>query len=129
MPYTVSQRASAFGIQRFVPRNCIPAREAASAATAQIEATAGLSIRISVNEKDQPDYGKVQAIIIMASASCALVLFSIIGPEKHSTDFENENTVIEEAAPPEIKAGMAMNRVLAGDSESADDDNGDFEHV
>ncbi|KAF9467456.1 major facilitator superfamily domain-containing protein [Collybia nuda] len=68
---------------------------AASAAAAQIEATAGLSIRKTVRGVDQPDYGKVQAI--MAAASVGLVLVcAIFGPEKHSASFEVENTAIED---------------------------------
>ncbi|KAL0581308.1 hypothetical protein V5O48_000684 [Marasmius crinis-equi] len=61
---------------------------AASAAAAQIEATAGLSIRTTVDGEDQPDYGIVQAI--MAAASCAVILACIlVGPEKHSVEFDD----------------------------------------
>ncbi|KAK7472503.1 hypothetical protein VKT23_000618 [Stygiomarasmius scandens] len=71
-----------------------------SAAAAQIEATAGLSIRLTINGEDQPDYGKIQAIV--AAASCGLVLLcALFGPERHSVDFENENTAMEQGAPNE----------------------------
>ncbi|THV05104.1 MFS general substrate transporter [Dendrothele bispora CBS 962.96] len=67
----------------------------ASAAAAQIEATAGLSIRLTINGQDQPDYGKIQAIV--AAASCGLVLVcALLGPERHSADLTNENTAIEQ---------------------------------
>lgn len=61
---------------------------AASSAAAQIEATAGLHIRKQVFGVEQPDYGKVQAI--MAACSSGLVILAVMfGPENHSVEFQN----------------------------------------
>ncbi|GJJ14765.1 hypothetical protein Clacol_009033 [Clathrus columnatus] len=67
---------------------------AASSAAAQIEATAGLHIRKQVFGVNQPDYGKVQAI--MAACSAGLILLAVMfGPENHSIHFEDAGIAIE----------------------------------
>ncbi|KAJ8696114.1 hypothetical protein PTI98_006007 [Pleurotus ostreatus] len=67
----------------------------ASSASAQILATAGITLRKQVNGVDQPDYGTIQAI--MAALSCAMVIIcTFFGPERHSAHFEDGRTAIEE---------------------------------
>ncbi|KAJ7594583.1 MFS general substrate transporter [Mycena floridula] len=97
---------------------------AASAAAAQIEATAGLSIRKIVGGVDQPDYasiisspGKVQAI--MAASSCALLLVAVVfGPERHSVDLEAEHTAIEDEAIKVKFQSKDANDVCGGEKDS-----------
>ncbi|KAF8893403.1 major facilitator superfamily domain-containing protein [Infundibulicybe gibba] len=81
---------------------------AASAAAAQIEATAGLSIRTQVRGVDQPDYGKIQAIV--AAASCSLILFCAL--------FENERTAIEEDTPTNFAAVEEKGKISEEDTSS-----------
>ncbi|KAL4263587.1 MFS transporter superfamily protein [Pleurotus pulmonarius] len=67
----------------------------ASSASAQIIATAGITLRKQVSGVDQPDYGTIQAIL--AALSCAMVIIcTFFGPERHSAPFEDGRTAIEE---------------------------------
>ncbi|KAF5348735.1 hypothetical protein D9758_006811 [Tetrapyrgos nigripes] len=102
----------------------------ASAAAAQIEATAGLSIRLTVNGQDQPDYGKIQAIV--AAASCGLVILSCISSlftfdEDIRRSLTDEKTAIEEGTiikPPDpdraLKVPTQEHKSLDQDSEKGE---------
>jgi len=70
-----------------------------SSAAAQIEATAGDNLKITVVqngvEKQVPDYAKVQGILIGVVAAFVFVI-TLVGPEKHGSHFENHKTAFEE---------------------------------
>lgn len=70
-----------------------------SSAAAQIEATAGDNLKITVVQngvvKQVPDYAKVQGILIGVVAAFVFVL-TLIGPENHGSHFENHKTAFEE---------------------------------
>ncbi|KAG9026156.1 hypothetical protein FS837_004695 [Tulasnella sp. UAMH 9824] len=72
-----------------------------SSASAQIEATAGDNLRTTIYNKatgkyeEVPDYGKVQGILIGVFAAF-VVLWTLIGDEKHGRHFENAKLAIEE---------------------------------
>ncbi|TCD70885.1 hypothetical protein EIP91_001193 [Steccherinum ochraceum] len=66
-----------------------------SSASAQIEATGGDQLRTTLNGKDVPDYATVQGILIGVVAAFVLVV-TILGPENHSSRFENHKTAFEE---------------------------------
>jgi len=70
-----------------------------SAASAQIEATAGNNLRTNIvvdgQLKNVPDYATVQGILIGTVAAYVL-LVTIFGPEHHSSHFETHKTAFEE---------------------------------
>jgi SHS family lactate transporter-like MFS transporter len=72
-----------------------------SAASAQIEATAGDHLRTTIIKQgvpmDVPDYATVQGILIGVVAAYVVVL-TIIGPENHGSHFEKAKTAFEEGA-------------------------------
>lgn len=61
---------------------------AASSASAQIEATAGLHLRVFVRGQDRPDYGLISAIIIGIVAFC-LICCCLVGKEAKGAHFED----------------------------------------
>ncbi|KAF8125096.1 carboxylic acid transporter protein [Boletus edulis] len=70
-----------------------------SAASAQIEATGGRNFQTSVMKNGKlttvPGYAKVQGIFIGAVA-VFVILITVVGPEKHSSHFEEHKTAFEE---------------------------------
>ncbi|WOO79089.1 Carboxylic acid transporter [Vanrija pseudolonga] len=68
-----------------------------SSASAQIEASAGDKIRITVHGVDSPDYGTVQAIFLGAVCG-GLMLTILFGPDADGSRFENAKVAIQENA-------------------------------
>ncbi|KAI5452287.1 hypothetical protein NCC49_000851 [Naganishia albida] len=68
-----------------------------SSAAAQIEATAGESLRVEVNGKDLPDYASVQGILIGAVLAFLLVVV-LFGVEHHGSHFEEAAVAFEPGA-------------------------------
>lgn len=70
----------------------------ASSAAAQIEATAGQTLRTkSPDGKSIPDYAKVQGILIGVVIAWTLV-FVLLGPENRGSHFEEARVAYEEGA-------------------------------
>ncbi|EJD45664.1 MFS general substrate transporter [Auricularia subglabra TFB-10046 SS5] len=74
-----------------------------AAASAQIEATAGEHVRMTIRGAYVPDYGKVEGIFVGIAAAFTLVL-TVLGPEQRGRHFENHRLAFEAAV---VKGGGA----------------------
>ncbi|KAJ9101525.1 hypothetical protein QFC20_005218 [Naganishia adeliensis] len=68
-----------------------------SSAAAQIEATAGESLRVIVHGEDLPDYASVQGILIGVVLFCLLIVV-LFGVEHHGSHFEEAAVAFEPGA-------------------------------
>ncbi|KAJ9110461.1 hypothetical protein QFC19_001587 [Naganishia cerealis] len=68
-----------------------------SAASAQIEAKAGETLRVEVHGKDLPDYASVQGILIGVVLFLLLIVV-LIGPDNHGSHFEEAAVAFEPGA-------------------------------
>ncbi|KAI0299688.1 MFS general substrate transporter [Multifurca ochricompacta] len=70
-----------------------------SSASAQIEAIGGNHLKTTINKNGKatvvPDYATVQGILLGAIATF-VIFITIIGPENHGSNFENETTAFEQ---------------------------------
>lgn len=85
-----------------------------SAASSQIEAKAGESLRVNAKT---PDYGLVSVILISVVAGYIIVLM-LVGHEDHGTHFEESKAAFEHGAGKETASQLANGRQAHGSSES-----------
>ncbi|TFK22706.1 carboxylic acid transporter [Coprinopsis marcescibilis] len=92
-----------------------------SAASAQIEATAGNSLRATVLNRetgqmeDVPDYATVQGIFIGCVAAFVIVI-TILGPEHHGSHFEKHKPAFEEGAARDDESSTRSSESVAGNA-------------
>jgi len=92
---------------------------AASSASAQIEATLGESVRTTgARGQDIPDYGLIQGWFIGVVSLC-IILCCLVGPEDHGSNFESAKAAYQEDAG-EATAPMVGRRLSATDPSSVE---------
>ncbi|KAF8342277.1 major facilitator superfamily domain-containing protein [Cantharellus anzutake] len=77
-----------------------------SSASAQIEATGGDHLKTRLRGKIVPDYAKVQGILL-GTVAIFTIIVTFLGPERHSTHFEEHALAFEEGGKDNAYAGEA----------------------
>jgi len=87
-----------------------------SAASAQIEAIGGDHLKTTIvlngQRKVVPDYATVQGILLGA-ISVFVIFITVIGPENHGSNFEQEKAAFEEDGPRGESYRMAEEKFAA----------------
>jgi len=90
-----------------------------SSASAQIEATGGDHLKTTIIKNGRPtvvpDYARVQGILI-GTVAVYIIILTIIGPENHGSNFEQDGVAFSEKAPNSTRLG-----VQAADDEELSD--------